>query len=94
MSTFKDGTPAWIQSSFMEILKSAGVPDGYRREFVVIKDKPYRYCEDPKTGNINLFNMKDDKIPDGSLIIEKCIPRLYFKFNKIIFIDLLIKNVS
>ena len=74
------------------ILKKAGVPEGYERVMVAVKDQIYAYREIevhyPSDTIIEprLFPLKE-KVEDGTYLAEDYIPRFLFSFNHLVLIE-------
>ncbi|MFX1593265.1 MAG: hypothetical protein ACFFB6_04800 [Promethearchaeota archaeon] len=78
------------------LLEKAGVPEGYERKMVIVKNKIYAYKEFDRTyiGSVikekKLFPLKED-VEDGPYFAENYIPRMLFSFNNVVLIELLQK---
>ena len=79
------------------ILEKAGIPEGYKRKMVIVKNKIYGYKEYDRNymGSIikekKLFPLKEE-VPDGPYLAEKYIPRILFSYNNVVMTELLEKN--
>ncbi|MBD3194889.1 MAG: hypothetical protein GF317_07535 [Candidatus Lokiarchaeota archaeon] len=78
------------------LLEKAGLPEGYERKMVIVKNKIYGYKEKEKDymGSVikekQLFPLKKE-IEDGSYLADEYIPRMLFSFNNVILTELLKK---
>ena len=76
------------------LLEKAGLPEGYERKMVLVKNKLYGYKETDKNymdsviKERELFPLKE-KVPDGTYLAEKYIPRMLFSYNNVIFTEFL-----
>ncbi|TFG06088.1 MAG: hypothetical protein EU539_08590 [Promethearchaeota archaeon] len=79
------------------ILEKAGIPEGYERKLVIVKNRIYGYKEFEKNymGSVikekKLFPLKDE-VDDGSYLAEDYIPRILFSFNNVVLTELLQKT--
>jgi hypothetical protein len=79
------------------LLEKAGVPEGYERKMVIVKNKVFGYKEYDRNylGSVikekKLFPLKED-IDDGPYLAEKYIPRMLFSFNNVVLTELLQKT--
>jgi len=79
------------------ILEKAGVPEGYERKMVIVKNKIYGYKEfdrnylDSIIKEKRLFPLKED-IEDGPYLAENYIPRMLFSYNNVVLTELLQKT--
>lgn len=79
------------------ILEKAGVPEGYERKMVIVKNKLYGYKEydrnylDSVIKEKQLFPLKEE-VEDGSYLAEKYIPRMIFSYNNVVLTELLQKK--
>lgn len=79
------------------LLEKTGIPEGYKRKMVIVKNKIYGYKEYDRNymGSIikekKLFPIKED-VPDGPYLAEKYIPRILFSYNNVVMTELLEKN--
>ena len=78
------------------ILEKAGVPDGYERKMVIVKNKIFGYREYERNylGSVmpvkQLFPLKEE-VEDGSYLAENYIPRMLFSYNNVVLTELLQK---
>lgn len=78
------------------LLEKAGLPEGYERKMVLVKNKLYGYKETDKNymdsviKERELFPLKE-KVPDGTYFAEEYIPRMLFSFNNVVFTEFLQK---
>jgi hypothetical protein len=76
------------------LLEKAGLPEGFERKMVIVKNKVYGYKEydrDYMGSTIKekqLFPLEKD-IEDGSYLAAGYIPRMLFSFNNVILTELL-----
>ena len=79
------------------LLEKTGIPEGYKRKMVIVKNKIYGYREYDRNymGSIikekKLFPIKEE-VPDGPYLAEKYIPRILFSYNNVVMTELLEKN--
>ncbi|MFX0009591.1 MAG: hypothetical protein ACFE9R_04700 [Candidatus Hermodarchaeota archaeon] len=79
------------------ILEKAGIPEGFERKMVIVKNKIYGYKEYDKNymGSIikekKLFPLKEE-IEDGTYLAENYIPRMLFSYNNVVLTELLQKQ--
>lgn len=79
------------------LLEKTGIPEGYKRKMVIVKNKIYGYKEYDRNymGSIikekKLFPLKEE-VPDGPYLAEKYTPRILFSYNNVIMTELLEKN--
>lgn len=79
------------------ILEKAGIPEGYARKMVIVKNKIYGYKEYDKNymGSIikekKLFPLKEE-IEDGTYLADNYIPRMLFSYNNVVLTELLQKQ--
>ena len=79
------------------LLEKAGVPEGYERKMVIVKNKIFGYKEyernyiDSVIKEKKLFPLQED-IDDGPYMAEKYIPRMLFSYNNVVLIELLQKT--
>ncbi|TFF85640.1 MAG: hypothetical protein EU517_01380 [Promethearchaeota archaeon] len=78
------------------ILEKAGLPEGYQRKMVIVKNKLYGYKE-YETNYLNsvykepkLFPLKED-VDDGAYLVENLVPRMIISYNNIVLTELLEK---
>ncbi len=78
------------------LLEKAGLPEGYERKMVLVKNKLYGYKEidknymDSVIKERELFPLKEN-VPDGTYFAEGYIPRMLFSFNNVVFTEFLQK---
>ncbi len=76
------------------LLKKAGVPEGFERKMVIVKNQIYGYREYDRnyTGSVireeQLFPLKEE-IEDGAYLADNYIPRMLFSYNNVVLIELL-----
>jgi hypothetical protein len=76
------------------ILEKAGVPEGFERKMVIVKNQIYGYREYDRDylGSVikekQLFPLKEE-IEDGAYLAENYIPRMLFSYSNVILIELL-----
>jgi hypothetical protein len=76
------------------LLEKAGIPEGYERDLVIVKNKLYAYREYEKDylGSTiiekKLFPLKE-AVPDGPYLAEDYVPRFLFSFNNVVLTELL-----
>ncbi len=88
----------WLESLSKErillILEKAGLPEGYERKMVLVKNRIYGYKEYENTYSgyreRKLFPLKE-KIEDGPYLAENHVPRMLFSYNNVILTELLQK---
>jgi hypothetical protein len=79
------------------LLEKTGIPEGYNRKMVIVKNKIYGYKEYDRNymGSVikekKLFPLKEE-VPDGPYLAEKYIPRILFSYNNVVMTELLEKN--
>ncbi|MHA1819160.1 MAG: hypothetical protein ACTSU2_14805 [Promethearchaeota archaeon] len=78
------------------ILEKAGVPDGYKRELVIVKNRIYKYVVREieymgKWIEEKLLLELDENVPDGPYLAQDYIPRILFSFNNVVLVELLKK---
>ncbi|NVM38138.1 MAG: hypothetical protein HWN81_21270 [Candidatus Lokiarchaeota archaeon] len=79
------------------LLEKAGVPEGYERKMVIVKNHIFGYKEYDRNylGSVikekQLFPLKE-KVEDGTFLAENYIPRILFSFNNVVLTELLKKN--
>ncbi|MFX0071159.1 MAG: hypothetical protein ACFFAO_08715 [Candidatus Hermodarchaeota archaeon] len=79
------------------LLEKAGVPEGYERKMVIVKNKIFGYREYERNymGSIikekKLFPLKEE-VDDGPYLADGYIPRLLFSFNNVVLTELLKKT--
>jgi hypothetical protein len=78
------------------LLEKTGVPEGYERKMVIVKNKVFGYKEYDRNylGSVikekKLFPLKEE-IEDGPYLAENYIPRMLFSYNNIVLTELLKK---
>lgn len=78
------------------ILEKAGIPEGYERKIVIVKNKIFGYSEYDRNylGSVikekQLFPLKE-KIEDGPYLAKNYTPRMLFSFNNVVLTELLLK---
>jgi len=78
------------------LLEKAGIPEGYERKMVIVKNKIYGYKEYDQNymGSVikekRLFPLKEE-VPDGPYLAENYVPRILFSFNNVVITELLQK---
>ena len=91
---------ALLKSLSMEkillLLEKSGVPEGYERKMVIVKNKIFGYKEYDKNylGSVikekQLFPLKEE-VEDGPYLAENHVPRMLFSYNKVVLTELLQK---
>ncbi len=78
------------------LLEKTGVPEGYERKMIIVKNKIYGFKEYPRNymGSIikekRIFPLKEE-VEDGPYLAEGYTARILFSFNKVILTELLQK---
>lgn len=78
------------------ILEKAGLPEGYERKMVIVKNKLFGYKEYDRNylGSVikekQLFPLKEE-VEDGAYLAENYIPRMLLSYNNVILTELLQK---
>lgn len=78
------------------LLEKAGLPEGYERKMVIVKNKLFGYREYERNymGSVikekKLFPLKEP-VPDGPYLADGFIPRILFSFNNVVITELLQK---
>ena len=78
------------------ILQKAGLPEGYKRRMVIVKNKLYGYkeIETHHTGSVymdpRLFPLKEE-VEDGAYLAENLVPRMLISYNNVVLTELLEK---
>ncbi len=78
------------------ILEKVGVPDGYERKMVIVKNSVFGYREYERNylGSVikekQLFPLKEE-IEDGNYLADKFVPRMLFSYNNVVLTELLQK---
>jgi hypothetical protein len=79
------------------ILEKAGLPEGYERKMVIVKNKLFGYKEYDRNylGSVikekQLFPLKEE-VEDGAYLAENYIPRMLLSYNNVILTELLKKK--
>jgi len=85
---------ALSREKILLILEKAGIPDGYERKMVIVKNNIFRYHEYERNylGSVikerQLFPLKEE-IEDGNYLAEKYVPRMLFSYNNVVLTELL-----
>jgi hypothetical protein len=79
------------------LLEKAGIPEGFERKMVIVKNKIYGYREYERNYMGSVIKEKKlfplvEQVPDGTYLAEKYIPRILFSFNNVILTELLEKS--
>jgi hypothetical protein len=78
------------------LLEKTGVPEGYERKMVIVKNQIYGYREydsvylDSVIREKRLFPLTEE-VDDGTYLAEKYIPRMLFSYNNVVLTELLQK---
>ncbi|MFX1287989.1 MAG: hypothetical protein ACFFFY_05450 [Promethearchaeota archaeon] len=78
------------------ILETAGIPEGYERKMVIVKNNIFGYREYERNylGSVikekQLFPLKEE-IDDGNYLADKYVPRMLFSYNNVVLTELLQK---
>jgi len=78
------------------LLEKAGIPDGFERKMVIVKNNIFGYREYERNylGSVikekQLFPLKDE-IEDGNYLADNYIPRMLFSYNNVVLTELLQK---
>ena len=78
------------------ILEKVGIPDGYERKMVIVKNNIFGYREYERNylGSVikekQLFPLKEE-MEDGNYLADKFIPRMLFSYNNVVLTELLQK---
>ena len=78
------------------LLEKAGVPEGFVRKMVIVKNKIFGYNEYDRDylGSVikekQLFPLRED-VEDGPYLAENYIPRMLFSYNNVVLTELLRK---
>jgi hypothetical protein len=78
------------------ILEKAGIPEGYDRKMVIVKNNIFGYREYERNylGSVikekQLFPLKEE-IEDGNYLADNYIPRMLFSYNNVVLTELLQK---
>ena len=79
------------------LLEKTGVPEGYERKMIIVKNKIFGYKEYDRDylGTVikekQLFPLKEE-VTDGTYLAENYIPRMLFSFNNVVLTELLQKT--
>ncbi len=79
------------------LLEKTGIPEGYERKMVIVKNKVYGYNEYDRNylGTVikekQLFPLKEE-VEDGPYLAEEYVPRMLFSFNNVVLTELLKKK--
>ena len=79
------------------LLEKAGIPKGYERKMVIVKNKIFGYKEYERDylGSVikekQLFPLKEE-VEDGPYLAEKYTPRILFSFNNVVLTEILQKK--
>jgi hypothetical protein len=79
------------------ILEKAGIPEGYERKMVIVKNKLFGYKEYETNlhGAVykspQLFPLKEE-IEDGAYLAENYVPRMLLSYNNVVLTELLQKK--
>lgn len=78
------------------LLEKTGIPEGYERKMVIVKNKIYGYKEYERNYMGSVINEKKlyplkEEVPDGPYLAEKYVPRILFSFNNVVMTELLEK---
>ncbi|MFX1570925.1 MAG: hypothetical protein ACFFCV_21510 [Promethearchaeota archaeon] len=88
---------ALSREKILLLLEKAGVPEGYDRKMVIVKNKIFGYKEYDRNylGSVikekKLFPLKEE-IDDGPYLAENYIPRMLFSYNNVVLTELLQKS--
>ncbi|MFX1328774.1 MAG: hypothetical protein ACFE91_11655 [Promethearchaeota archaeon] len=78
------------------LLEKVGIPEGYERKIVIVKNKVFGYKEYDRTyldsviKEKKLFPLKEE-VDDGPYLAENYIPRMLFSYNNVVLTELLQK---
>jgi len=79
------------------LLEKTGLPEGYERKMVIVKNKIFGYREYEKNylgtaiKEKQLFPLQEN-VADGTYLAEEYIPRMLFSFNNVVLVELLKKT--
>ncbi len=79
------------------LLEKAGIPEGFERKMVIVKNKIYGYKEydrvylDSVIKEKQLFPLREE-VEDGPYLAEDYIPRMLFSYNNVVLTELLQKK--
>jgi len=79
------------------LLEKTGIPEGYKRKMVIVKNKIYGYKEYDRNYMGSMIKEKKlfplmEEVPDGPYLAEKYIPRILFSYNNVVLTELLEKS--
>ncbi|MFX1402132.1 MAG: hypothetical protein ACFE8V_12895, partial [Promethearchaeota archaeon] len=78
------------------LLEKAGLPEGYERKMVIVKNKLFGYKEYERNylGSVikekQLFPLKEE-VEDGAYLAENYVPRMLLSYNNVVLTELLQK---
>jgi hypothetical protein len=78
------------------LLEKAGVPEGYERKIVIVKNKVFGYKEYDRNylGTVikekKLFPLREE-VDDGPYLADSYVPRMLFSYNNVVLTELLEK---
>ena len=84
------------REKILMLLEKAGVPEGYERKMVIVKNQIFGYKEYDRNylGSVikekQLFPLKEE-VEDGTFFAENYIPRMLFSYNNVVLTELLQK---
>ena len=87
---------ALSREKILLILEKAGIPDGYERKMVIVKNSIFGYREYERNylGTVikekQLFPFKEE-IEDGNYLADKFVPRMLFSYSNVVLTELLQK---
>ncbi|KKM90790.1 hypothetical protein LCGC14_1235090 [marine sediment metagenome] len=87
---------ALSREKILLLLEKAGIPEGYERKIVIVKNKIFGYSEYDRNylGSVikekQLFPLKE-KIEDGPYLAKNYTPRMLFSLNNVVLTELLLK---
>ncbi|MFX0041507.1 MAG: hypothetical protein ACFE8L_01225 [Candidatus Hodarchaeota archaeon] len=79
------------------LLEKAGIPEGYERKMVIVKNKVFGYKEYDRNylGAVikekQLFPLREE-IADGPYLADNYVPRMLFSYNNVVLTELLQKR--
>jgi hypothetical protein len=79
------------------LLEKAGIPEGYKRKMILVKNQLYGYREYERNyiGSVikekKIFPLKEE-VPDGPYLTEKYTPRMLFSYNNVVLTEFLEKT--
>ncbi len=76
------------------LLEKSGIPEGYERKMVIVKNQLFGYQELDKTYMGSVIKEKQliplkEKVEDGAYLAKGLIPRMLFSFNNVVLTELL-----